>query len=50
MARICDGKRYGMPTILDRYTREYLIIKVARRLNFADVVKQWPGKLNVKAL
>ena len=38
MDRTHDGKRFRMLTVIDEYTRECLSIKVARKLNSADVI------------
>jgi transposase InsO family protein len=37
--RTHDGRKYRMLCILDEYTRECLAIRVARRLNSADVIE-----------
>jgi putative transposase len=33
-----DGRAFGIPTILDEYTRECLSITVARRVTSQDVI------------
>ncbi len=38
MDRTHAGKRYRMLTILDEYSSECLVIKVARKLNSTDVI------------
>ena len=36
--RTHDGRKYGMLNVLDEYTHEAIVIRVARRLNSTDVI------------
>ena len=41
--RTHDGRKYRMLCLIDEYTRECLAIRVARRLNSADVIEMLAG-------
>jgi hypothetical protein len=41
-AQTQDGRKLSLMTLIDEFTREFLAIRVARRINSSAASRRWP--------